>query len=338
MKFLTIFNTIISNKNIIGVMSSSIFIMFLGFYLGKKKHLKSSTSIPLGDIILTLAIPALSFNAFMKDFNKEIFVNGINILLWSFLIHLLLIALAELFYFNTPKDNREVLKMMTIFGGVTVFGIPIAQAIYGDVGVIYSSIFSIPYRILLYSYGFIKMSGLEFNKKNIKSMICNPVIIATFLGLNIWMFQKYLPQVSIDNNLYSIFRIDKTAIWLYTPLSYLARLCSPLAWLAAGLKLSEISIFESIKNKLSWQFSLVKGIILPLLLLYFIKFLNLFNILLVSKSGLGVIIIMMATPTASVIIAYSLKYNKSPIIASNCSFLSTFVSMITIPFLILLTL
>lgn len=336
MKFFAILETIISNKSILGVMSSSILIMLLGFYLGKKEHLKSSTSIPLGDIILTLAIPALSFNAFMKDFNKEIFINGINILFWSFILHFILIGISEYFYLNISQDKRDVLKMMTIFGGVTVFGIPIAQAIYGDVGVIYSSIFSIPYRILLYSYGFIKMSDLKFNKKNIKSMILNPVIIATFLGLNIWIFQEYLPQITIDHKSYAFLRVDKSAVWIYTPLNYLAKLCSPLAWLAAGLKLSETSIFNSIKNKISWQFSIIKGIILPIIILYFIKFINYFNFLNISNDALGVIIIMIATPTASVIIAYSLKYNKSPITASSCSFLSTFISILAIPFLILL--
>ncbi|MGL4989367.1 MAG: AEC family transporter, partial [Cetobacterium sp.] len=80
--------SIVSDKNIIGVMSSSILIMLLGFYLGKTEKLKSSFSIPLGEIILSLSIPALSFNAFMKDFDKATFLNGINILIWSLLIHL----------------------------------------------------------------------------------------------------------------------------------------------------------------------------------------------------------------------------------------------------------
>lgn len=73
--------TVLSDKNIIGVMSSSISIMILGFYLGKTDKLKSSFSIPLGELILSISIPALSFNAFMKDFNRETFINGINILI-----------------------------------------------------------------------------------------------------------------------------------------------------------------------------------------------------------------------------------------------------------------
>ncbi|WP_047383844.1 AEC family transporter [Cetobacterium sp. ZWU0022] len=326
--------SILSDQNIIGVMSSSISIMVLGFYLGKTEKIKSYFSIPLGEIILSLSIPALSFNAFMKDFDKTTFANGLNILIWSILIHLTLILTGKYFFKNLNSEKQLTLKMMTVFGGITVFGIPIVQALYGDLGIIYSSIFSIPYRVLLYSYGFIKMSGIKMDNKNIKSMLLNPVILATFMGLFIWIFQEYLPQVNISGQKYAFLRIDKTAFWIYKPLSFLAGLCSPLSWLAAGLKLSELSIKESFKNSIAWQFSIIKTIFIPILTLVVVYVCNLFGILSLSKESLGVIIIMMGTPTASVIIAYSLKYNREPLVTSSCSLLSTIFSLITIPTLV----
>lgn len=326
--------SILSDQNIIGVMSSSISIMVLGFYLGKTEKIKSYFSIPLGEIILSLSIPALSFNAFMKDFDKTTFTNGLNILIWSILIHLTLILTGKYFFKNLNSEKQLTLKMMTVFGGITVFGIPIVQALYGDLGIIYSSIFSIPYRVLLYSYGFIKMSGIKMDNKNIKSMLLNPVILATFMGLFIWIFQEYLPQVNISGQKYAFLRIDKTAFWIYKPLSFLAGLCSPLSWLAAGLKLSELSIKESFKNSIAWQFSIIKTIFIPILTLVVVYVCNLFGILSLSKESLGVIIVMMGTPTASVIIAYSLKYNREPLVTSSCSLLSTIFSLITIPTLV----
>lgn len=321
-------------KLIIGVMSSSIFIMLLGFFMGRTNKLKSSFSTQLSEIVLCVSIPALSFNAFMKNFNIEIFRNGINILIWAFIIHIIFIFIGDMFYFKYNDTQRITLKMMSVFGGITVFGIPIVQAIYGDEGIIYATIFSIPYRVLLYSYGYIKMSGMKMNRKNINSMIFNPVIVATFLGLFIWIFQKYLPTVEIDGEMFPILRIDKTAIWLYKPFSFLANLCSPLAWLATGLKLSDASIKKSVQSFTSWYFSIIKTLIFPILTLLIILFFNKMNILPISKIGLEVMVIMMGTPTASVIIAYSFKFDKEAIITSKCSFLSTILSLITIPMLI----
>ncbi len=336
MNHFEILKQVLSDKNIVGVISSSIFIMMLGLFLGKRQTLKSNLSAPLGELILVLAIPALSFNAFMKDFNIDIFVTGVNIFIWSFLLHIILILTSKYFYKNSTEKKQLPLEMMTIFSGVTVFGIPIVQAIYGDLGVIYASVFSIPYRILLYSYGFFRMSGIPLDKKNIKSMIFNPVIVATFLGLFIWVFQEFLPHIEINNNRVSIFRIDKTAIWLYKPLSFLASLCSPLAWLAAGLKLSEVSIKSSLQDFTSWYFSIIKTCFVPILSLALILLGNYSNLISVSDIGIGVIVIMMGTPTASVVIAYSLKYDKDPLTASSCSLLSTLFSIITIPLMIII--
>lgn len=327
---------VLTDKEIIGVISSSILIILFGIYLGRKKLISNKASEILGDLILSVSVPALSFNAFMKDFNKNIFQNSINILIWGFLIHFILIFISKYFYKDLSKENIIPLEMMTIFSGVTVFGIPIVQAIYGDIGIIYASVFSIPYRILIYSYGFMKMSDMKMDRENMNKIFINPVIIATFLGLGIWLFQNYLPQISVGGKDVAILRIDKTAYWLYKPLAYLSSLCSPLAWLAAGLKLSEVSIRKSLKDKISWRYSITKTIFVPLLTIVLVLLTMRMDILEVSDVGIGVMTIMMGTPTASVIIAYALKYNKEPLLASNCSLLSTTLSILTIPFFIII--
>ena len=90
------------------------------------------------------------------------------------------------------------------------------------------------------------MSGLKMEAKNIKAMFVNPIIIATFAGLFIWLFQGYLPQVSVTGaegeiSQVAFLRIDQTAPWLFQPMDYLAGLSSPLAWLAIGATLGEVS-------------------------------------------------------------------------------------------------
>ena len=95
-------------------------------------------------------------------------------------------------------DQQDTMRVLAIFGSTTFFGIPIVTAIYGPTGTLYASIFNIGYRIFLYSYVYIKMSGLKMTMKNVKTMFLNPIVIATFLGLFIWLFQAHLPQVSVN--------------------------------------------------------------------------------------------------------------------------------------------
>lgn len=41
------------------------------------------------------------------------------------------------------------------------------------------------------------MSGTKFDRKNIKQIFANPIIIVTFVGLILWVFQANMPQVEV---------------------------------------------------------------------------------------------------------------------------------------------
>ncbi|MGL4672895.1 AEC family transporter [Cetobacterium sp.] len=211
MNFSEIFSSILKNNSIVGAISSSVLIILFGFYLRKKEVLTNNTSKILSDVILSASLPALAFNSFMQDINKSSLEQGINLLIWGFLIYIILIFLTKILYIQYKGDKKSVLEVLTIFGSTTFFGIPIIAAVYGELGVMYASIFNIAYRVFLYSYGYIKMSGVKVDKKNIAQMFLNPIVLATFLGMFIWVFQNSLPQISLADKSYAFLRIDKTA-------------------------------------------------------------------------------------------------------------------------------
>ncbi|HAP7811512.1 TPA: AEC family transporter, partial [Enterococcus faecium] len=239
-------------------------------------------------------------------------------------------------FLSYKGDKQTTLRVLTIFGSTTFFGTPIVSAIYGPVGVMYSSIFNIGYRIFLYSYGYIKMSGLKMEAKNIKAMFVNPIIIATFAGLFIWLFQGYLPQVSVTGaegeiSQVAFLRIDQTAPWLFQPMDYLAGLSSPLAWLAIGATLGEVSFKKAASEKTSWYYSLVKVVFVPALNIVILAVLTATNILPVNFEALATIVIMMATPAATVAAAYAISFDREALLASNASLLSTIFAVVLTP-------
>lgn len=331
MNFSEIISSILKNNSIVGAISSSVLIILFGFYLRKTNVLKDGTSKTLSDVILSASLPALAFNSFMQDINKNSLEQGINLLIWGFAIYILLIFLTKVLYIQYKGDKKSVLEVLTIFGSTTFFGIPIIAAVYGEVGVMYASIFNIVYRVFLYSYGYIKMSGIKVDRKNVSQMFLNPIVLATFLGMFVWVFQSSLPQVSIGDKSYAFLRIDKTAFWLFKPMTYLAALCSPLAWISIGAKLADISLKEAFSSKDSWIYSFVKVLGVPAINIVALYILNITNILPISFVGLSTVVIMMATPTATVAAAYAIKFDKESLMTSNCSLLSTVFSVICMP-------
>ena len=244
-----ILEDILNNNNIIGTISSVLIIILIGFIFTKKKILSEVTAENLSKIILFLAIPALSYNAFMQDMDSEKLNQSMSLLIWSIIIHLALIFISSIIFKKYGKSEKDVLRMITIFGSTTVFGIPVIQAVYGDLGAMYASVFNLPYRALLYTYGYITISEVKLKKENIGKIISNPVIVATFLGMGVWIFQKYLLQIPINENgiirSYGILRIDKTAYWLFKPMQYLAALNAPLSWLSIGITLAGVPLGET---------------------------------------------------------------------------------------------
>lgn len=306
-------------------------VSIFGFYLRRKGVFKDGTAKILTDVILSASLPALAFNAFMQDINKTSLMQGINLLIWGFAIYIILIFITKLIYIKYNGDKKVVLEILTTFGSTTFFGIPIISAVYGATGVMYASIFNIAYRVFLYSYAYIKMSGIKADKNNIKQMFLNSIVLATFLGMFIWVFQDSLPQITIGEKSYAFLRIDKTAFWLFKPMTYLAALSSPLAWLAIGAKLADISLVEAISSRDSWIYSFIKVLVVPFINLIALYILTVTNILPISFVGLASVIIMMATPTATVAAAYAIKFDKESVLTSNCSLLSTIFSVICMP-------
>lgn len=334
----------LTNVAIISSITSVILIILLGYYMRKRGTFGANFGKVLSKVVLSVALPALAFNSFMAPINNDTLRQGMNVLIWGILIYVILIFVTPLPYLKYKGDKRTTLSVLTIFGSTTFFGIPIVGAVLGPKGIMYSSIFNIGYRIFLYSYGYIRMSGLKMDKDNIKKMFLNPVVIATFAGLILWLVQANVPQVTVPiaangaivaggaNHAVAFFRIDQTALWLFKPLQYLANLTSPLAWLSIGITLGSISLKEAASDRISWYYSFNKIIFVPLLNLVLLLILDITHIMPVDYTALATMCIMMATPTAAVTSAYAISFDHEAVMASNASLLSTIFAVIAMPF------
>ncbi|USS90856.1 AEC family transporter [Fructilactobacillus carniphilus] len=333
----------LTNPSIVSAITSTIFIILLGFFLRKKNIFSEQFGKTLAKVTLTVAIPALALNSFMAPIDGKTLSEGMSVLIWGFLIIIIFLIVAPFLYIKLPKSERDVMGILTTFGSTTFFGIPIVGAVLGPKGIMYSSIFNIGYRVFLYSYAYIKMSGLKMELKNVKKMLLNPVVIATFLGLILWLIQDYVPHVTVPTFVKGVidqsagthsvafFRIDQTALWLWTPLNYLAQLASPLAWLSIGVTLGSLSFKQAAGSKISWYYGFNKVILVPLVTLVLAGGLSALGILPMSFIAIATMVIMMATPTATVASAYAISFNRNAILASNASLISTVLAVIMMP-------
>lgn len=341
MNFFEILVTTLTDNAITSAIIASIAIILLGFYCRRRGIFGDNVAKVLTNVALTVSIPALAFKSFMAPIKPETFTQGLNVLIWGIIIYILLIAVSIPLFTQFKGDQNTTLRVLSIFGSTTFFGIPIVTAIYGAEGTLYASIFNIGYRIFLYSYAYIKMSGLKMTSKNIKQMFLNPIVIATFLGLFLWMFQDSIPHITASvkdvatgemaTKSVAFTRLDVTSPQLFKILTYLAGLASPLAWLAIGSTLGSVDFKHALSDKVSWYYTFVKLLIIPAINVVVLFILTLTGVLSVSLVALGATTIMMATPPATVAVAYAINFEKDDILASNTSLLATLAAVIAAP-------
>lgn len=329
----------LTDDALLGAIFSSVSIIMLGFFLRRKEIMSGQAGKILSKIVLTIGLPALAFTSFMKDLDHEQLRQGMNILIWGFALYIILIPITKLLFAKVKGDKQDVYRVLTIFGSTTFFGTPIVQAVYGATGAMYASIFNIPYRVFLYSYAYVKMSGVKMDKenmkKNLKEIFLNPIILATFAGLLIWIFQESLPQVMIATDAgeksVAFLRLDQTLPWFYKALDYLKSLASPLAWLSIGATLAEVPFKKAVVQKDAWIYSLTKVLLIPAINIAILIVLSTTSILPVAYEAVATTVIMMATPTATVAAAYAISFDREAVFTSNCSLLSTVAAVIATP-------
>ncbi|EFF41702.1 AEC family transporter [Mycoplasmopsis alligatoris] len=364
--------SVLSNQTLWGAILASVLIISLGYVLIKMKWFKMEWKTAITQVVMKVGLPALALKGFMAknsivDLQQQAIVLGIA---FGFYISLLIIAMLWVKYLpkllpNSVKNATQdsllgqasglsqeqidkkhrplVLWMLIIFGSTTFFGIPIISQLYKDGGLLAANMWNIPYRIFLYSVCFMQIKGLKLDKANmktsLKSTFVNPIIIATLLGLVLWLSQL-IPGASSFGPKQNVgwFQFSVTAPWIFKTVDVLGALCSPLIWLVIGMTLAGTKLKEAFSDKWAWIYSLLKLIALPALIF------GVFAILLATNSlptdpkfpsmpkNIAIaMVIFAATPPATVAVAFCLGENKCANLAARCSAISTLCAVVMIP-------
>lgn len=334
-------------------LAKPIITILLGYLLTKKKVFPIETAKILSRIVMNLTLPCLAFVGLMGDFTLSEGADAIFNLVFGLAMCILFIYLGKLlFFWVKERAKKEVLSTLFAFGSAAFFSQPLINAIYGTQAYKNSNMANVAYLVLLYSYAYIAISGTKFTrgwasiKETMKKTALNPVIIAIFLGLFLWFLQiipgsmtirkDWLspnPNVSyLDASKVPFWRIDVTLPWAFQVIKMVGSLSSPLVWFAIGCTLAHQPIKEAATDKHAWAYSLMKTFVAPLLVICALfvvqsagKAFNFHE--LVSVSTLQANTILWMAPSAAVVVAYCIDFDKEKELASNVSVISTLLAI-----------
>lgn len=305
----------INYTQIIDTMFKLFALLALGYYFYKKNYFNSDVNERLSSMIVKFTAPALIISSVLnvETVNKGdvIKIVGIGVVLYLILP---LIAYITIRLLKVKKSKEGIYQMLIIFSNVSFMSYPIVQSFYGDVAIFYNTLLHMPFNILIFTYGEYLLSKGE-EKVSIKLKdILSPGLLAAVGAAIIYFAEIRLPS------------------FIGTTCSFLGGITTPLSMLILGSVLGGYSIKEVFSEKKLYLISVLKLIILPIIVFFIFK--RIFS----DPIIIGVATLTMGMPAASMCVMLSIKYEGQVKTASIGVFLTTILSLISIPAIYLILL
>ncbi|WP_096086927.1 AEC family transporter [Agaribacterium haliotis] len=204
----------------------------LGFVLSRFRFLNREGEANLNSLVFSILIPALLFNGILKA--ELVGFNYLAYLAAYFLPLLLLFILSfsVLSLLKVRAKSRAVLAMSSVYGNVTVIGIPVCLHFLGDEALLPMSIIISVHNFILFTLATLAAEGEGLKagrfwlqlKAIVLSLFKNPITMSLLSGLALNALGFSLPTV-LDN-----------------AMALLGEAAVPLSFLVLGATLSHFSL------------------------------------------------------------------------------------------------
>ena len=296
----------------------------IGFALRKASVIRDSDRSCFSWVVLKLALPALILYSFQDNISGNM---GSRLLIAFLFFTAVIIISYGIGEFSArishcPREKRGVWLFGSMFTNGGNLGMVILSALYtGDV-LIYAAFYMFLANIFQATLGAAVMNryrlddGLREKKNFVKEILSNTPIMAGIVGCLLLVFRIRLPDFCMDT------------------LSSLKNLTAPLVMLTVGSTMADAKLKTFIHNRYLHIHTAMRLIFLPLF-----SFAVFYYIGGVEKALVINLVLRTAMPCAANTVIFADQYNNDTVFASQLVFLSTMLSVLTIPvFVSLLTL
>lgn len=287
-------------------------LMLVGFVLNKKKYLSESDAKELSVVLVKVAVPANMIILLQRSYSHEIFVEFLKVCAGT----LGVCFIASALFFAAGKWMKMTLSSSTLlaccgaYSNIIFMGQPLIKALYGEKGLIFcvavmfvSTLFLFTVCSILLSLGTDRMKD---STKVLKDSFLNLVFISGTIGFICFAKSIMLPKIIRD------------------ALQFSANTTVCLSMIYIGFLIAEASWKEVVKDKQVYVFCFLSLIVTPIAT----KVLGGFFL---DGIPLSVLVILMGTPAGALLPSFVESYGKSAKRASQYVFMSTILSIITLP-------
>ncbi|WP_298019487.1 AEC family transporter [uncultured Dysosmobacter sp.] len=266
----------------------------------------------LSDLLINVILPCNIVHSFMSgtQVSGDFLRNCILMVVISALVQVAATYGSRLLFKKYPRKQKSVLSYGLISSNSSFVGLPIAETLFGSLGVMYTSFFQIPIRFTIWTAGLALFTSVD-RKGAFRKLARHPCIVSIFIGLLMMVLPIQLPAF-LDNTI-----------------SAISKCTTPISMFVIGSILADASI-RSLFSKSVLYYTFLRLLALPLLVYLALLPFHLDSIL------VGIAVLMTGMPAGSTGAVLADQYDCDAPFYSQLIFTSTLFSILTIPLLTLL--
>lgn len=296
---------------LLGVMMELSALILLGLVLTKLHLLDEKGSAVLSTLVVHVFNPALIISSVCEGGLQTQGDTVIEAIICGVFLYALLILIAIVVFMRSKalKEEVSICKMIVIFSNTAFVGYPILRALYGDFAVFVFSLMHLPFNILIFTYGRSLLQKGNHQKMTVKD-IFSIGTVSSIVALIL-----YFGNISVPVRVADFFGI-------------LGDACVPLSMIVIGVSLAHASWKNVLKSKNINMVVFLRLIVLPILIAWITLPLP------ISTFNRELLVISGALPAGSMIVVLAKEYKANDGLASAGVFLTTLLSVVTIPLML----
>lgn len=286
-------------------------LIVVGYVIRKMNIVSDAINKEIGGLVINIALPAFLIVSMNMSFSVEMMkTSGVFVVL-SFGVYAGFALSAKFFskLIGVKGKARDVFEYVLLFSNVGYMGYPVVKVVFGDEGVFYTAVYNLSFSVLVWSYGVYLMNRNSDHSEKRKGFL-NPGLVAVLIGFGLFAFSIELPKP------------------IFETLKLIGDTTTPLSMMFIGFILAQTEMRAILKDWQVFALSGIRLIIQPLSVWVVLKLLGFEGLLL----NIPVLIASMPAAANTAIIAS--KYGSDYQLAAKVIYISTLLSVMTIPLVV----
>jgi len=257
-------------------------------------------------LVMNITLPCMILNSILNGGGEISGGETLRFLGMSALAYVLMFLLSWV----TPavlrvKADAGIYRFAVMFANTGFMGFPVIEALYGREGLFFAALYNILFNVLAYSLGIRYISGSEgrFNWKK----IVNPAVVTTLFAIVLHVLHVQLPEV------------------LMRPIELMGNVTTPVSMIVVGATLANMPLRDMFSGWRIYPLTAITLLVVPLITW------AIFRWFVPDAVQLAVLVLLAAMPAASATTMICLQYGGNEELASKVVFLTTLLSVVTVP-------